>query len=160
MKRPSLSHVDVQGKIKMVDVSGKSTTMREASAYGEVHLKAQTIKLIKNGLMRKGDVLSTARLAGIMAGKRTDELIPLCHSLQIESLDVSIKVLTRSIQIQSRVVCEGKTGVEMEALTAVSVAALTIYDMAKAVDKNIVIGPIYLSEKKGGKSGHFKRGKI
>ncbi len=143
----------------MVDVSGKPLTLREAVATGSVHMKKQTLKLITDKKISKGDVFETARLAGIVSSKRTSDLIPLCHPLAIASvtLDFNIDKKNNKIDIEAKVKNTGQTGVEMEALMAVSVAALTIYDMCKAVDRGIVISDIMLLEKRGGKSGVWKR---
>jgi cyclic pyranopterin phosphate synthase len=152
-----LSHLDSEGQARMVDVGGKAVTERTAVARGSVVMKPETLRLIKEGNMKKGDVLGTARVAGIMAAKRTWELIPLCHPLQIDkvSVDFEIDEDNSKIDIEAMVKCHGKTGVEMEALTAVSVAALTIYDMAKAVERTMRITDIHLVRKEGGKSGLF-----
>jgi cyclic pyranopterin phosphate synthase len=154
-----LSHLDEKGRAKMVDVSEKQITRREAVARGSVYMKTGTIKLIKDRKIPKGDVFSVAKIAGIAAAKKTSELIPLCHPLSIASVDIDFDLDSKrnKVEIEARVKVVGQTGVEMEALTAVSVAALTIYDMCKAVDKEMVISDIMLIEKKGGKSGHFKR---
>ncbi len=154
-----LSHIDTSGKAHMVDVSQKAVTKRTAVARGAITMKRTTLKLIKNNTVEKGDVLGSARIAGILAAKNTPRLIPLCHPLNISSVHIDFKTdPTRNrIVIESRVTITGQTGVEMEALTAVSVAALTIYDMCKSVDKEMVISDIMLAEKKGGKSGTFKR---
>jgi cyclic pyranopterin monophosphate synthase len=154
-----LSHTDDKGQARMVDVSGKPPTLREAKAHGFVSMKKETLRLIAVGKIPKGDVLATARIAGIMAAKRTPELIPLCHPLNIASVEVDFEVDEGGsrIDILSRVRVTGQTGVEMEALTAVAGAALTIYDMCKAVDREMVISGIFVTEKSGGKSGHFKR---
>jgi cyclic pyranopterin phosphate synthase len=154
-----LTHLDKAGRAKMVDVSKKQQTEREAVARGAVHMKPETLALIKDKKVPKGDVLSVARVAGIMAAKKTSELIPMCHPLNIASVDIDLNLNNKEnkIEIESRVKVVGQTGVEMEALTAVSVAALTIYDMCKAVDKEMVISDIMLMEKRGGRSGYFKR---
>ena len=161
-----LTHIDKKGRPKMVDVGSKPLTERMAVAMGSVYMKKETFKLIKAGKLSKGDVLNVAKLAGIMAAKKTSEIIPLCHPLNITSVDIDFKLVGDStlrdekksrIDIESRVKITGQTGVEMEALTAVSAAALTIYDMCKAVDKEMVISDIMLMEKRGGKSGIFKR---
>lgn len=154
-----LSHFNKKGQARMVDVSGKPLTLREAVATGSVHMKKQTLKLITDKKISKGDVFETARLAGIMSAKRTSDLIPLCHPLAIASvsLDFTINKKNNKIDIEAKVKNTGQTGVEMEALMAVSVAALTIYDMCKAVDRGIVISDIMLMEKRGGKSGIWKR---
>ena len=150
-----LSHVDAQGRARMVDVAEKQVTVREAVAVGTVRMNPEVLKLIVTGQMPKGDVLAVARVAGIMAAKKTPELIPLCHPLPIASVSVEFAPdeAKGTIAIEARVKVEGKTGVEMEALTAVSVAALTIYDMCKAADKGMVISDICLLQKTGGKSG-------
>ncbi len=150
-----LSHIDEQGSAKMVDVGAKPDTERTAVAKGEVHLKPETVKLIQEGLMKKGDVLSVAQLAGVMAAKKTSELIPLCHPIPVHQIDVNLKVNPElpGVEITARVRTYGKTGVEMEALTAVSVAALTVYDMVKAVEKTGRIQNVRLIEKHGGLSG-------
>ena len=152
-----LTHVDDQGRVRMVDVGHKPDTERVAVAKGEIAMRPETLRLIVEGDVAKGDVLATAQIAGIMAAKRTPELIPLCHPLLLTKVDVDFRIdEPRSrIEITATVRCRGKTGVEMEALTAVSVAALTIYDMAKAVEKTMRIGDIHLVRKSGGKSGEF-----
>lgn len=147
MKTNIFSHTDIQGKAKMVDVSGKPDVKRIAVARGEIALAPETIRLIKENQLKKGDVLAVAKIAGIQAAKKTSELIPLCHPLFLTNIDVSFEIRKDRIEIESIVECVGKTGVEMEALTAVSVAALTIYDMCKAVDKKMKIGEIYLWQK-------------
>ena len=156
-----LTHLDEKGAAKMVDVSDKAVTERTAKASGRVAISAATLKLIKQGAMKKGDVLSVAKLAGIMAAKRTHELIPLCHPLALNKIDVDLKLRSRppSVEITSTIKVSGKTGVEMEALTAVSVAALTIYDMCKAVDRDMAIGEMRLDYKAGGRSGTYRRKK-
>ena len=153
-----LTHLDEAGNAHMVDVSSKEVTTRVAVACGRVTMLPDTLKLIQTGMAKKGDVIATARIAGIMAAKRTHELIPLCHPLAISkiSIDLAINEPDSAIDITGTVKVEGKTGVEMEALTAVSVACLTVYDMVKAVDRGITISDIKLVEKLGGKSGHFK----
>lgn len=150
-----LSHYDDRGTARMVDVSDKSPTRRTARAHAFVKLPAAVIeKLPENP---KGDPLEVARIAGISAAKRTGELIPLCHPLPITHADVEIRLGPSGVEIESSVTTTGPTGVEMEALTAVSIAALTVYDMTKALDKSIEIGDIYLLEKEGGKSGYYQR---
>jgi cyclic pyranopterin phosphate synthase len=150
-----LSHIDESGKAHMVNVAAKPDTERIAIARGEVALKPETVALIRQGLMKKGDVLTVAQIAGIAAAKRTSELIPLCHPIPIHQVSVDLELDDRlpGVQISARVVTVGKTGVEMEALTAVSVAALTVYDMIKAVEKTGRIQNIRLVEKHGGMSG-------
>ena len=153
------THFDKGGKARMVDVSEKSVTEREAVARGFVSMKTSTLQMIDNSTIAKGDVLGVARVAGIMAAKKTSELVPMCHPLNIASvtIDFDIDTTNNRIQIESRVKITGQTGVEMEALTAVSVAALTIYDMCKSADREMIISDIMLVEKRGGKSGIFKR---
>jgi cyclic pyranopterin monophosphate synthase len=146
MKR-KLTHVDTQGKAKMVDVSGKPVQVRVAVARGSIRLKPATLRLIKSSRIAKGDVLNTARLAGIQAAKRTGELIPLCHPLNLTHVEVALQLKHDRVEITSTAKIAAQTGVEMEALTAVAVAALTIYDMCKAVDKEMVIGEIRLVSK-------------
>jgi cyclic pyranopterin phosphate synthase len=146
MKR-KLTHVDAQGNAKMVDVSGKSIQMRAAVAQGSIRLKPATLRLIKSSRIAKGDVLNTARLAGIQAAKRTGELIPLCHPLNLTHVEVALQLKRDRVEITGTAKIAAQTGVEMEALTAVAVAALTIYDMCKAVDKEMVIGEIRLVSK-------------
>lgn len=155
----SLTHFDAEGKAKMVDVSQKPPTSREAIAKGSILMKAATIRIILEKALPKGDVISVARVAGIMAAKKTSELIPMCHNLNLThvGIDISVKAEDNRIDVESTVKCIGRTGVEMEALTAVSVSLLTIYDMCKAVDKEMTIQDIMLIEKRGGKSGIFTR---
>jgi cyclic pyranopterin phosphate synthase len=141
----------------MVDVTGKSETVRVARAEAFVEMSPSTVKLLRDKAMPKGDPLEVARIAGVQAGKKTSELIPLCHPLPLTHLDISIEVLDSGARIESTALTKAETGVEMEALTAASVAALTIYDMCKAVEKGISIGPVRLLEKTGGKSGNWKR---
>jgi cyclic pyranopterin phosphate synthase len=152
---PRLTHLDERGHAQMVDVGAKAETQREAVARGVVKLDPATLRLILAGSLPKGDVLAVARVAGIMAAKRTPELIPLCHTLLLTHVAVTIEPdeATSTLQIEATVRTKGQTGVEMEALTAVSVAALTIYDMCKAVDRGMRIGEIRLAEKRGGRSG-------
>jgi cyclic pyranopterin monophosphate synthase len=152
-----LSHLDASGKARMVDVGDKPSTAREARATGAITMSAEALRLIRDGRVAKGDPLQTARLAGIMAAKQTAALIPLCHPLALTHVSVELTPTRRGYRIESRVRTTGQTGVEMEALTAVSVAALTIYDMVKAVDKTMVISDISVLEKSGGRSGHYKR---
>jgi len=153
-----LSHLDEKGNARMVDVSDKDVTKRVAIAGGYIHMSPEVLDAIKSGSTSKGDVLATARIAGIQAAKRTSELIPLCHPLPIDQVVVDFTVDEKGIEITSKVVISGRTGVEMEALTAVSVAALTLYDMCKAIDKSMSISGIRLLEKSGGRSGHYIRG--
>jgi cyclic pyranopterin monophosphate synthase len=155
-----LSHLDEQGRARMVDVGAKAETEREAVAAGRVRMSAATLALLQAGNLPKGDVLGTARVAGIMAAKRTAELIPLCHPLLLTHVAVEFgyDAAAPAVEIRATVRCHGQTGVEMEALTAVSVAALTIYDMAKAVERGMVIENVRLLEKRGGKSGEWLAG--
>jgi cyclic pyranopterin phosphate synthase len=155
MRAKKLSHVDESGSARMVDVGGKPGSERKAVARGEIHLKPETIALIQEGLMKKGDVLTVAQIAGVMAAKKTAELIPLCHPIPIEYVSVDLEVDEKlpGVVITAALKTTGKTGIEMEALTAVSVAALTVYDMVKAVEKTARIQNIRLIEKRGGQSG-------
>jgi cyclic pyranopterin phosphate synthase len=157
MPAARLSHVDARGKARMVDVGDKAATVREARARGEITMSAAARRLIRSGAIKKGDPLQVARLAGVMAAKQTAALIPLCHPLQLSHVDVDLIPTRRGYRIESRVRTTGQTGVEMEALTAVAVAALTVYDMVKAVDKAMEITGIYLLEKTGGRSGTYRR---
>ena len=152
-----LTHLDAQGNACMVDVGDKPETSRRAAASGFVRLLPETLSLLHEGNLPKGDALATARIAGIMAAKRTSELIPLCHPLPITHVHVEIELTDTGAAITAEVRVSGKTGVEMEALTAVSVAALTLYDMVKAVDRAAVITDIRLESKSGGKSGDYQR---
>lgn len=156
-RKAKLSHVDARGRIRMVDVGNKAVTAREAVARGTVAMSATARRLIRGGGIKKGDPLQAARLAGIMAAKRTSELIPLCHPLPLTHVSVEITPTRGGYAIEARARTSAQTGVEMEALTAVAVAALTLYDMVKAVDKAMVIGDICLMEKTGGKSGTYRR---
>jgi cyclic pyranopterin phosphate synthase len=153
-----LTHFDKQGKAAMVDVGAKPETERVAVARGRVTMKSETLALVKAGEMGKGDVLGVARLAGIMAAKRTAELIPLCHPLALSSVavDLTLDEAASAVEIEAKVTLAGRTGVEMEALTAVAVAALTVYDMCKAVDRGMIISDIRLVHKSGGKSGTYE----
>jgi cyclic pyranopterin monophosphate synthase len=152
-----LSHVDEQGRVRMVDVGDKAVTAREAVARGSIVLSAAARRAVRSGQVKKGDPLQTARIAGIMAAKRTSELVPLCHPLPLTSIAVDLTPTRTGYTIEARVRTTAQTGVEMEALTAVSIAALTIYDMLKAIDKTMVISDICLVEKRGGASGEFKK---
>jgi cyclic pyranopterin phosphate synthase len=152
------THFGEHGRAKMVDVSEKSQTAREAVASGRVRMKSETLEKIKTGGIRKGDVLAVAQVAGIMASKKTHELIPMCHPLQITGVDINFTIMEPDqIQIEATVRTTDRTGVEMEALVAVSAAALTIYDMCKAVDRGMIVDDIKLMKKSGGKSGVFRR---
>ena len=153
----SLTHIGADGSARMVDVSGKDTTERTATARGSVLMQPQTLELIAGGTMKKGDVLSVAKLAGIMAAKRTAELIPLCHSLALDQVDLKLSCDhgRNAVDIEATCRLKARTGVEMEAMTAVSVAALTVYDMCKAVDRTMRLTDIRLVRKSGGRSGEF-----
>ena len=154
-----LTHFNESGRAKMVDVGGKPATERVAKAKAKITMNAETLRLIQTGGMTKGDVLAVAQVAGIQAAKRTWELIPMCHPIALTGVDIAFTVDENppAIRIEATARCVGVTGVEMEALTAASVAALTIYDMCKAVQKDMEIGEIYLTEKQGGKSGDWRR---
>jgi cyclic pyranopterin phosphate synthase len=151
------SHFDESGKIKMVDVTDKSITTRTAKARALVVMSRKTLQLIKSDEIAKGNPLEIARVSGILAAKNTAQLIPLCHPLALTHVDVRCELTEKGIELEASATAEGKTGVEMEALTAVTVAALTIYDMCKAVDRAISITDVYVAEKKGGRSGHYRR---
>jgi cyclic pyranopterin phosphate synthase len=157
--KPALTHIDIKGEARMVDVSAKAATERTAVAEGRVVMSKKTLALIVSGNAKKGDGLGAARLAGIMAAKRTSELIPLCHPLALSkiALDITPEGEVPGCIVRATVKVTGPTGVEMEALTAVSVACLTIYDMIKAVERGVRIEGIHLVEKTGGKSGHYRR---
>jgi cyclic pyranopterin phosphate synthase len=154
-----LSHLDEKGRARMVDITGKSDTVRSATACGKVIMQPGTLALIDEGSMQKGDVLGLARIAGIMAAKRTSDLIPLCHPLPLTDIEIrfSPDLPRGELVIEATARTVGKTGVEMEAMTAVGVAALTVYDMCKSVDRQIILSDIKLMSKQGGKSGSFKR---
>lgn len=153
-----LTHFDRNGAARMVDVGAKDATVREATAVGQIRMRAATAELIARGDNKKGDVLGVARIAGIMAAKKTAELIPLCHPLALTRVDIELNLDTgnRLVECRASVASMGPTGVEMEALTAVQVTLLTVYDMCKAVDRGMVIDSVRLLEKKGGKSGHWR----
>jgi len=152
-----LSHIDRKGRVTMVDVGDKPVTAREAIARGSIAMSRKALRMIRTGAVKKGDPLNAARLAGIMAAKQTSALIPLCHPLPLSQVNVDLIPTARGYDIEARVRTTAQTGVEMEALTAVAVAALTIYDMVKAVDKAMVIGNIQLEYKSGGRSGTYRR---
>ena len=156
--RKKLSHLGARGEARMVDVSAKPASEREALAEGRVLMQAATLAIVQNGDAKKGDVLGAARIAGIMAAKRTHDLIPLCHPLAISKVEVDLRPDAKlpGIHVRARVKVAGQTGVEMEALTAVAVACLTIYDMVKAVERGMRIEGIRLVEKRGGRSGHYR----
>lgn len=159
MKEKELTHFNKNGRAHMVDVGGKEDTQRIAIAEGSIVMQPETLKMIKDGKIAKGDVLAVAQVAGIMAAKKTSQIIPMCHPLMLTNVDLNFTINENEnkIIIQSKVKTMGKTGVEMEALTAVVAAGLTIYDMCKAVDRGMAIESIYLLEKTGGKSGYFSR---
>lgn len=151
-----LTHIDAQGAARMVDVGGKAETRRMAIARGRISMSAQTLEAIRTGNAPKGDVLGPARIAGIMAAKKTGDLIPLCHPLALDAVNVDFAFVDGGVECTASASLTGRTGVEMEALTAVSLALLTIYDMAKALDKGMVIEAVRLIEKRGGKSGTWR----
>ena len=155
--RARLSHVDRKGAARMVDVSGQPTSVREAVASGRIRVAPAALRLAKSGRLKKGGVLEVARLAGLLAAKRTSAAIPLCHPLPLSHVDVEVTPRRDGFAIEARVRTEARTGAEMEALHAVAVAALTVYDMVKAADKRMVIGDIRLVRKTGGRSGDFRR---
>ncbi|MBX9642940.1 MAG: cyclic pyranopterin monophosphate synthase MoaC [Novosphingobium sp.] len=152
----TLTHLDEHGKARMVDVGGKAESQRLAVAEGRIAMSPAALEAIRDGSVPKGDVLAVARIAGIMAAKKTAELIPLCHPLALDAVHVDFALEADRVRVAASASLTGRTGVEMEAMTAVSVALLTIYDMAKAIDKGMVISGIRLIEKRGGKSGHWK----
>lgn len=154
-----LTHTDIHGKAQMVDVSEKQQSLRTAKAFAEIKVSKEIFNAIKNNIVEKGDVLSIAKFAGIQAAKITSQLIPLCHNIFISKVDVDLKLNQEntSVEIKSFTKTTAQTGIEMEALTAVTVAALTVYDMCKAIDKSMIIGEIKLLQKTGGKSGEYKR---
>ncbi|NVE93974.1 cyclic pyranopterin monophosphate synthase MoaC [Altererythrobacter lutimaris] len=152
----NLTHIDAEGDARMVDVGAKAETPRKAVAGGLITMSAEALEAIKAGDTPKGDVLGTARIAGIMAAKRTHELIPLCHPLGLDAVNVDLAFEESGVRVNATASLTGKTGVEMEALVAASTALLTVYDMAKALDKGMVISDVRLLEKQGGKSGHWK----
>ena len=156
-KSVRLSHVDARGRVKMVDVADKPVTAREAIARGRITMSREALRLVRSGRVRKGDPLQAARLAGILAAKQTSALIPLCHPLPLTSVGVDLTPRARGYDIEACVRTTAQTGVEMEALTAVAIAALTVYDMVKAVDKTMVIGDMRLMSKTGGRSGTYHR---
>lgn len=157
-----LTHINGQGRAKMVDVSQKEETLREAVAFGNVYMKKETLEKIREGTIKKGDVLSVAQVAGIMGAKKTPDIIPMCHPIMISGCDInfSLNFEKNRVEITAEVRNTGQTGVEMEALTAVSAAGLTIYDMCKAIDREMVVSGIQLIKKSGGKSGVFERKQI
>ena len=154
-----LSHIDAEGRAHMVDIGAKSETARTARAEGSISMKAETLEAIERSALAKGDAIAAARIAGIMAAKRTSELIPLCHQIALTDVGVDLEVdrLMPGVRVTAWASTRGRTGVEMEALTAVAVALLTIYDMAKAIDRGMAISDVRLTEKRGGKSGDWKR---
>lgn len=154
-----LTHINEQGRAKMVDVSEKHETLREAVACGNVYMKRETLERIKEGSIKKGDVLSVAQVAGIMGAKKTSDIIPMCHPIMISGCDINFNLNfdENKVEITATVKNTGQTGVEMEALTAVSIAGLTIYDMCKAIDREMIVSDVMLMKKSGGKSGIFER---
>lgn len=157
MTKAKLTHVDAQGRIRMVDVGGKDVTDREAVARGAIAMSKQARRLIASGNNKKGDPIQAARLAGIMAAKKTSELIPLCHPLNLSHVSVDLTPTRQGYAIEARVRISGKTGVEMEALTAAAVGLLTVYDMLKAVERGMMLSELRLEEKSGGRSGVYQR---
>ena len=155
MNPMELTHINEQGRARMVDVTQKEITFRQAEAEGRVRMNPETVELIRTGGAPKGDVLAVAQVAGIMAAKRTHELIPMCHPLRLTAVDISFTLEETAVHIRSQVKCRGETGVEMEALTAASAAALTIYDMCKAVQRDMEITDVRLCRKSGGKTGDY-----
>lgn len=152
-----LSHINDEGRARMVDVTEKAETHRTATAAATVNVAPETMQIIRTGGIEKGDVLAVAQVAGIMAAKKTSDIIPMCHPLMLSSVDIHFDLTDTEIHIEATVKCKGSTGVEMEALTAASTAALTVYDMCKAVQRDITITDVMLLYKDGGKSGEFKR---
>lgn len=152
-----LTHFNDQGRARMVDVTDKEKTFRQAEAEGRVRMAAATLEKVRAGTMAKGDVLAVAQVAGIMAAKRTHELIPMCHPVALTGVDIAFTLEPEAVRIRATARCRGETGVEMEALTAVSAAALTVYDMCKAAQKDMEIGEIRLCRKTGGKSGDYEK---
>ena len=152
-----LTHINQQGRARMVDVTQKEVTFRQAEAEGRVRMNRETVDLIRTGGAPKGDVLAVAQVAGILAAKRTHELVPMCHPLRLTAVDIAFTLEEEAVHIRSKVKCKGETGVEMEALTAASVAALTVYDMCKAVQRDMEITDIRLCRKSGGKSGEYAK---
>jgi cyclic pyranopterin monophosphate synthase len=155
---PGLTHFDESGRARMVDVGGKAATRRTAVATGRLRARPETIETVRSGQASKGDVLAVAQVAAIMAAKRTHEIVPMCHPLLLTNIEVAFRLEEDTVEIAARVETRGQTGVEMEALTAVSAAALTIYDMVKAIDRGMTIEAIRLDEKRGGASGDWRRG--
>ena len=155
MENLELTHINEQGRACMVDVTQKDVTFRQAEAEGRVRVNSETLALIRTGGTPKGDVLAVAQVAGILAAKRTHELVPMCHPLRLTAVDIAFTLEEEAVHIRSKVKCKGETGVEMEALTAVSAAALTIYDMCKAVQRDMEITEIRLCRKSGGKTGSY-----
>jgi cyclic pyranopterin monophosphate synthase len=158
MNIKKLSHLNEYGHANMVNISPKNITQRTAVAEGKIYLEKDTINLIASNLIKKGDVISIARIAGIIGAKNTFTIIPLCHQVPLDSIEIDINIMknNKGIEVSSTCICNGKTGVEMEALVSVSISCLTIYDMVKSVDRSAIISDIKLIEKSGGKSGHYK----
>lgn len=155
----TLTHLDAQGRARMVDVGAKAATARRALAYGEIRMKPAVLRRLVRGGTKKGDAIAVANIAGVLAAKRVDEIIPLCHGLNLDSVRLAFTPKRDRLCVTAETCVQGRTGVEMEALTAVSVACLTIYDMAKAADRSMTIGSIQLLEKEGGRSGRYVRAK-
>jgi cyclic pyranopterin phosphate synthase len=161
MKKGEKGHLDDEGRARMVDTSGKEVTLRKASASARIRMSFETLEAIREGLVKKGDVLAVAQVAGVMAAKKTPGLIPMCHPLELSSVNLSFETAEEAsgacLEIKGEVTCVCRTGVEMEALTAVTVAALTVYDMCKSIDRWMTIEEVRLLEKSGGRSGHVRR---
>lgn len=157
MSEGRLTHFDEQGRGRMVDVSAKPVTLRRAVAAGRVVMQPTTVNAIREGMIGKGDVLGVARVAGIMGSKRTSDLVPMCHPIGLDAVEIAFELVEDGVLIEATALATARTGVEMEALTAVSVAALTIYDMCKSIDRAMAVDGICLMEKSGGRSGHYRR---
>ncbi|MGQ0644753.1 MAG: cyclic pyranopterin monophosphate synthase MoaC [Elusimicrobiota bacterium] len=157
---PELTHIDARGAARMVDVADKPVAARRAEARAFLRMRTETLDALLAGSVKKGDAWAAARLAGILAAKKTPELIPLCHSVRLSSVEVSFRTAGAAVEVKAVARTEDKTGVEMEALVAAAAAALTLYDMAKSLDKDMVVGPVFLAEKSGGRSGLYKRTEI
>jgi len=157
MSEGRLTHFDEQGRGRMVDVSAKPVTLRRAVAAGRVVMQPTTVNAIREGMIGKGDVLGVARVAGIMGSKRTSDLVPMCHPIGLDAVEIAFELVEDGVLIEATALATARTGVEMEAMTAVSIACLTVYDMVKSVDRSVIIGPVQLLEKSGGKSGDFRR---
>jgi cyclic pyranopterin monophosphate synthase len=154
---PELTHIDARGAARMVDVARKPASLRRAEARAFLRMRPETLDALLAGSVKKGDAWAAARLAGILAAKKTPELIPLCHAVRLTSVEISFRRAVAAVEVKALARADDRTGVEMEALTAAAAAALTIYDMAKSMDKDMTVGPVYLAEKAGGRSGFYKR---